>query len=290
MLHGAFTALVTPFADGAVDEKAYRALIDFQIGAGINGLVPCGTTGESATLSHDEHKRVMAVCIEQVAGRVPVVAGTGSNSTSEALSLTRHAREAGATAALVITPYYNRPTQEGLFRHYMAVAEGAGIPVIIYNVPSRTGTDILPETVARLAEHPMIIGIKEATGSLKRASDIIGKVPPEFVVLSGDDHTVLPLLAVGGRGVISVVSNLVPDLMSRMVAAYGAGKAAEAMAIHYRIFPLMDACFLETNPIPAKAALAMMGMIREELRLPLTPLTAPNREKMAAALATLGLA
>jgi 4-hydroxy-tetrahydrodipicolinate synthase len=283
------TALVTPFRDGRFDEESYRSLIDGQIAAGIDGLVPCGTTGESATLSHEEHDRVVEVCIDQVAGRVPVIAGAGSNSTAEALRLTRHAREAGASAALLITPYYNKPTQEGLYRHYMAVADAVDIPLVIYNVPGRTGTDILPETLARLAGHPRIVAVKEATGSMARASEIVLACGDKLGILSGDDFTFLPLLELGGQGVISVVSNVAPAEMAGLYDAFAAGDHAGARLLHYRLYPLMKAMFLETNPGPAKTALAMMGRIDGELRLPLAPMTEKNREALALALAGYGL-
>ncbi len=289
MFRGSMTALVTPFRNGRFDEAAYRSLIDFQIAAGIDGVVPCGTTGESATLSHEEHDRVVEVCIDQVAGRVPVVAGAGSNSTAEALRLTRHAKEAGASAALLITPYYNKPTQEGLFRHYTAVADAVDIPLVIYNVPSRTGTDILPETLARLAGNPRIVAVKEATGSLARASEIRLACGERLAILSGDDFTFLPLLEVGGQGVISVVSNVAPADMAGLYDAFASGDHVRARELHYRLYPLMKAMFLETNPGPAKTALAMMGKISGELRLPLAPMSDKNREALAVVLAGYGL-
>ncbi len=289
MFRGSMTALVTPFRNGRFDEAAYRSLIEFQIAAGIDGVVPCGTTGESATLSHEEHDRVVEVCIEQVAGRVPVVAGAGSNSTAEALRLTRHAKEAGASAALLITPYYNKPTQEGLYRHYTAVADAVDIPLVVYNVPSRTGTDILPETLARLAAHPRIVAVKEATGSLARASEIHLACGERLAILSGDDFTFLPLLEVGGQGVISVVSNVAPADMAGLYDAFASGDHVRARELHYRLYPLMKAMFLETNPGPAKTALAMMGKISGELRLPLAPMSEKNREALALVLAGYGL-
>jgi len=289
MFTGSMTALVTPFRDGEFDEQAYRGLIEFQIGSGTDGLVPCGTTGESATLSHEEHDRVVETCIAAVAGRVPVIAGAGSNSTREALRLTRHAKEAGADAALLITPYYNKPTQEGLYRHFAHVAERVDIPIVLYNVPGRTGVNLLPETVARLAEIPSIVAIKEATGDLRQASRIIELCGERIAVISGDDFTVLPLLAVGGKGVISVVSNVAPALMAQLVDAFFAGDHRAAREAHYRLFPLSEAMFIETNPIPVKTALALMGKIAPEFRLPMCPMGEKHQERLAAALRAAGL-
>ncbi len=288
MFKGAMTALVTPFSNGRFDEGAYRELIEFQIAGGIDGLIPCGTTGESATLSHQEHDRVVEFCVEVSAGRVPVIAGAGSNSTAEALRLTTHAREVGADGALLITPYYNRPTQEGLYRHYLSIADAVDIPMVIYNVPSRTGTDILPETLARLASHPNVVAVKEATGSLKRAAEIKRLCGDSLAMLSGDDFTFFPFLAVGGDGVISVVSNVVPKETAALYDAFAAGNLGEARRLHYLLFPLMEAMFLETNPIPVKAALAAMGKIREELRLPLVPLAEKHRGALKEALKPFG--
>ncbi|MEW6487593.1 MAG: 4-hydroxy-tetrahydrodipicolinate synthase [Thermodesulfobacteriota bacterium] len=289
MFRGTITALVTPFRDGRVDEDAYRQLIDWQIEQGVSGVVPCGTTGESATLSHEEHNRVIDIAVEEAQGRVAVIAGTGSNSTAEAVRLTRHAKEAGADGALLITPYYNKPTQEGLYRHYRAVAEEARFPLVLYNVPGRTGVNLLPETVARLAELPEVVGIKEATGDLKQVSDVLEKCGDRLAVLSGDDFTVLPLLALGGQGVISVLSNVVPADVAAMVSAFAAGDLARARELHYRTMPVARALFLETNPIPVKAALALLGRIGPELRLPLSPLQEGNAAKLAAVLRDYGL-
>ncbi len=289
MLKGAITAIVTPFRNGAFDEEAYRELIEFQIQGGIHGIVPCGTTGESATLSHEEHKRVVEVCIDQVRKRVPVVAGTGSNSTREALDFTKHAEAAGADFALMITPYYNKPTQEGLYQHYKTICQQTKIPIVVYNVPSRTGVNLLPETVARLAEFPNIVGIKEATGDLKQCAKVVELCGDRITLLSGDDFTVLPLLAIGGQGVISVVSNIVPGDMAGMVNAFFAGKLDEARKLHYKMWPLMEAMFYETNPAPAKTALKMMGKITGEVRQPLCPLSAANEEKLRQVLAKYGL-
>jgi 4-hydroxy-tetrahydrodipicolinate synthase len=289
MFTGSMTALVTPIRDGEFDERAFRELIEFQIGAGTDGLVPCGTTGESATLSHEEHDRVVEVCIAAAAGRVPVIAGAGSNSTREALRLTRHAKEAGADGALLITPYYNKPTQEGLYRHFAHVAERVDIPIVLYNVPGRTGVNLLPETVARLAEMPNIVAIKEATADLRQASRIVELCGDAITVISGDDFTVLPLLAIGGKGVISVVSNIAPALMARLVDAFAAGDLATARQAHYRLLPLSEAMFIETNPIPVKTALGLMGKIAPEFRLPLCPMGEKNRERLEAVLRASGL-
>ncbi|MCD6486914.1 MAG: 4-hydroxy-tetrahydrodipicolinate synthase [Syntrophobacterales bacterium] len=269
MFRGSIVAIVTPFKDGKVDEEALRTLIEFQIEGGTDGIVPCGTTGESATLSHEEHDRVIEITVDAVKKRVPVIAGTGSNSTSEAIRLTRHAYEAGVDGALLVTPYYNKPTQEGLFQHYKAVAEAVPVPIVLYNVPGRTGINLLPETDARLSKISNIAGIKEASGDLKQISKIVELCVDDFFVLSGDDFTVLPILAVGGKGVISVVSNIIPEDMAAMIDAFDEGSLDKAREFHYRMRPVMDACFLETNPVPVKAALAMMGKIEYETRLPL---------------------
>ncbi|MBW2630424.1 MAG: 4-hydroxy-tetrahydrodipicolinate synthase [Deltaproteobacteria bacterium] len=269
MFRGSIVAIVTPFKDGKVDEEALRELIEFQIKSGTDGIVPCGTTGESATLSHEEHDRVIEITVDAVRKRVPVIAGTGSNNTTEAIRLTRHAYEAGVDGTLLVTPYYNKPTQEGLYQHYKAVAEAVPVPIVLYNVPGRTGINLLPETDARLSKISNIAGIKEASGDLKQISKIVELCSDDFVVLSGDDFTVLPILAVGGRGVISVVSNIIPEDMAAMVDAFDEGRPDKAREFHYRMRPVMDACFLETNPVPVKAALAMMGKIEYEVRLPL---------------------
>ena len=269
MIRGAIVAIVTPFKDGKVDEEALRRLIDEQIANGTDGISPCGTTGESTTLSHEEHDRVIEVTVEAVNKRVPVIAGTGSNSTAEAVRLTKHAWKAGADAALMVCPYYNRPTQEGLYRHYRAIAEEVPIPIVIYNIPGRTGTNLQTETLARLAEIPNIIGVKEASGSLKQMSDVVRLCGPDFSVLSGDDIFTLALMAIGGAGIISVISNVAPRDMAEMVDSFTAGDLSKARMLHHKMSPLIDALFLETNPIPVKAALAMMGKITYELRLPL---------------------
>jgi 4-hydroxy-tetrahydrodipicolinate synthase len=289
MFSGSMTALVTPFRDGEFDEKAYRELIDWQIASGTDALIPCGTTGESATLSHEEHDRVVEICVDAVNRRVPVIAGAGSNSTAEALRLTRHAKEAGADGALLITPYYNKPTQEGLYRHYSHIAGKVDIPIVMYNVPSRTGTNLLPETVARLAEIPSIVAVKEATADLYQVSKIVQLCGDRLNVISGDDFTVLPLLAVGGKGVISVVSNVAPADMAALVDSFFAGDMEKARAMHDRLTPLAEAMFFETNPIPVKTALEMMKKIAFEVRLPLTEMSAGNRDRLEKVLLAGGL-
>ncbi len=289
MLQGAITAIVTPFKDGKLDEGAYRELIEFQIKGGINGIVPCGTTGESATLTHEEHKRVVEACVDQVKKRVPVVAGTGSNNTAEAVELTRHAEQAGADYALLITPYYNKPTQEGVYQHFKTVADNTSIPIVVYNVPSRTSLNLLPETMARLAEFKNIVAIKEATGDLKQCAKIVELCGDKITLLSGDDFTVLPLLAIGGAGVISVVSNVAPRDMADMCAAFAKGDLKTAQKLHYKMWPLMEAMFYETNPTPAKTALNMMGKISGEVRQPLCPMSPANQDKLRQVLKKYGL-
>ncbi len=287
---GAIVAIVTPFKDGKLDREAFNTLIQWHIDSGTHCIVPCGTTGESATLSHEEHMEVIEITVKTVDGRIPVIAGTGSNSTAESIMLTKHAKDAGADAALVITPYYNKPTQEGLYRHFMAVADECRFPMILYNVPGRTGVNMLPETVARCAENEYIVGIKEATGSLKQVADVINSCPKDFVVLSGDDFTAFPTLAIGGRGVVSVASNVMPKEMADMINAFEAGDLAEARRLHFKLFPLFKAMFYETNPVPAKTALAMMKKIPSgEVRLPLAPMSDGNRERLRRVLQDLNL-
>jgi len=289
MLKGAITALVTPFKDDRIDEEAYRALIERQIREGIHGLVPCGTTGESPTLSHAEHKRVVSICIDQVKKRVPVVAGAGSNSTAESLELTKHVQDAGADYALIITPYYNKPTQEGLYQHYKTIASQTRIPIVVYNVPGRTSLNLLPETMARLSELPNIVGLKDATGDLKQGAKTLELCGDKITVLSGDDFTVLPLLAIGGQGVISVVSNVAPADMAEMCNAFFQGSLAAARKLHFKMWPLMEAMFYETNPAPAKTALKMMGQITGEVRQPLCPLSQANETRMRQVMQEYGL-
>ena len=289
MFRGAIVAIVTPFKNGKVDEAALRKLVEFQIKNGTDGIVPCGTTGESSTLSHEEHDRVIEVVIDAVKKRVPVIAGTGSNSTAEAIRLTRHAYKAGADGALMVCPYYNRPTQEGLYQHYKAVAEAVPIPIIVYNIPGRTGVNINPDTLARLAKIKNIVGVKEASGSIKQMSDVIHLCGPKFDVLSGDDLFTLPLMALGGHGVISVISNVAPADMAAMVDAFVAGDLKKARTLHYKMTPLIDALFVETNPTPVKAALAMMKKISYEVRLPLYKLSDANYEKLKKIVVSYGL-
>ena len=287
---GAFTALVTPFKNGRIDEERYREFIEWQIEQGIHGLVPCGTTGESATLSHEEHEEVIRICVEQVKGRVPIIAGAGSNNTSEAIRLTRFAKSVGADAALHITPYYNKPTQEGLYQHFKAIAAEVSMPLVLYNVPGRTGCNMLPETVARLArEVPEVIGIKEATANLVQVSDVIEQCGPSFTVLSGDDFTVLPILSIGGHGVISVTSNVAPAMMANQCNAFFKGNLDEARRLHYALQPLNRVMFLETNPIPVKTAASLMGRMDLELRLPLVRLQPKNEATLREVLAAAGL-
>jgi 4-hydroxy-tetrahydrodipicolinate synthase len=287
---GAFVAIVTPFLDGKVDEKGLVDLIEFHIASGTHGIVPCGTTGESATMSHDEHHRVVELTVQTVAGRVPIMAGTGSNSTSEAIDLTQHAKRAGVDGVLMVTPYYNRPSQEGLYQHYRAIAEAVDVPIFLYNVPSRTSTNMLPATVARCAEIDNIMGIKEATGSLNQVSELVALCPDDFIILSGDDFTAMPTVLVGGRGVISVTSNVAPADMAAMMEAALAGDVARANELHYKLFPLMQAMFFDTNPVPAKKSLEMMGKIQSGLpRLPLAVMNQSTQDKLRASLNDYGL-
>ncbi len=286
-LEGTYTALVTPFRrDGSLDQDALSALVEWQIESGIDGLVPCGSTGEAATLSHAEHKQVVRHVVEVARRRVPVIAGTGSNSTSEAIELTRAARDAGADAALLISPYYNRPTQEGIFQHFRVIAAETALPLVPYNIPGRTASRIEPVTLARLSRVPGIIGVKEAGGDLALAAQTIHESAPEFSVLSGDDALTLPLLAIGGRGVISTAANVAPSEMSEITRAFRRGDLEKARVAFYRMLPLMTALFVETNPIPLKAALASLGRIPcGALRLPLTEISPAARERLEAVLA-----
>ncbi len=290
MFEGSYVALVTPFKDDeALDEAKLKELIEFQIEGGTHGIVPCGTTGESPALSETEHDRVIEITVETVNGRVPVIAGTGSNSTTRTLRATEHAKAAGADAALIVTPYYNKPTQEGLYAHYMKIADSVDIPIIVYNVPGRCGTDILSPTIARLAEHPNIVALKEATGELKRASEVVNLCPDDFVVLSGDDVNTLPILAVGGKGVISVAANIVPADVAEMCNAFHAGNLELAQKLHYKTLPLSINLFIETNPIPVKTALKLMGKLNGKVRLPLAPMAPKNFEALRNTLAETGL-
>lgn len=285
LLTGAFTALVTPFRHGAIDEQALRNLVEFQISSGINGIVPCGTTGESATLSEAEHARLIEIVIEQTAGRVPVVAGVGSNNTAVAIERARHAAHAGADALLVVAPWYNKPTQTGMTAHFTAIADATDLPLVLYNVPGRTGVTITPETVVTLAQHPNIVAIKEASGSLDAVSQIVAETGPDFVVLSGDDSLTLPMISVGARGVISVASNVVPGEVSRLVALGQRGDVVDARQLHHGLFPLFRAMFLENNPTAVKTAMDILGLCSDELRLPLVPLSPGSREAVRQAIA-----
>ena len=287
MLAGAYTALVTPFRDGQVDYDRLAKNVAFQIDGGIDGLVPVGTTGESPTLSHEEHQRVIDVVVKATAGRVKVIAGTGSNATSEALSLTKHAKAAGADAALMVNPYYNKPTQEGLYRHFMTVADAVELPIVLYNIPGRTGVTMAPQTVARLAEHPNVVAIKEATGSLDIASEIAALC--DLAIVSGDDSLTLPIMSVGGKGVISVLSNIIPERVKALTHAALNGDWDAARAQHLKLFPLFKGMFIETNPIPLKAAMRMMGMDTGELRLPLCELAESNEAALRSLLKGHGL-
>ncbi len=289
MLKGAITAIVTPFKNGQLDEEAYRALIERQITEGIHGIVPCGTTGESPTLSHAEHKRVVETCIDQVKKRVLVIAGAGSNSTAESLELTKHAEAAGADYALLITPYYNKPTQEGLYQHYKTITSQTKIPMVVYNVPGRTSVNLLPETMARLAEIPNIVGLKDATGDLKQGAKTLELCGDKIAVLSGDDFTTFPLLCVGGMGVISVVSNVVPADMAGMCNAFFKGDLEGARKLHYKMWPLTEAMFYETNPAPVKTAMKILGKITGEVRQPLWTMSKPNEDKLRQVMQKYGL-
>jgi 4-hydroxy-tetrahydrodipicolinate synthase len=289
MFNGTIVALVTPFRNGEIHEQALCDLIERCLSDGVSGFVPCGSTGESATLSHEEHKTVVEITVKAVKDRVPVIAGTGSNYTAEAIDLTQHAQDAGAKGALLISPYYNKPTQEGIYQHYRAVAEAVDIPVIIYNIPGRTASNILPETIARLAEIENIAGVKEASGNLQQIAEVVRLCGPDFDVLSGDDALTLPILAVGGCGVIAASGNVVPGDMVELCRAWEAGEAARALALHQKLLPLWRAFFLETNPIAIKAALHLQGRISDEMRLPLTHMTAPNLEKLRMAMKDYGL-
>jgi 4-hydroxy-tetrahydrodipicolinate synthase len=289
MFKGSMVAIVTPFKSGKVDEKALGDLIEFHIKNGTDVLVPCGTTGESATLSHEEHHRVVEFTVKTVNKRVPVVAGAGSNSTSETLELSQFAKKAGADGVLLITPYYNKPTQEGLYQHFKKVSESIDIPIVLYNVPGRTSVNMLPSTVARLRGIRNIVGIKEATGDMKQVSELIRLCGRDFDVISGDDFTTLSLLHLGGVGAISVTANIIPGDAAGMFDAFFAGKLEEALKLHYKMEPLHGLMFVETNPIPVKTALAMMGKINEEFRLPLCTMAEANKEKLKKALKDYGL-
>jgi 4-hydroxy-tetrahydrodipicolinate synthase len=289
MFSGAFTAIVTPFKNGQVDEKAFKNLIRFGMDGGVNGFVPCGTTGESPTLSHEEHNRVVEMTVKEVSGQAKVIAGTGSNSTAEAISLTRHAKQVGVDAALLVSPYYNKPTQEGLYNHFKAIAEAVDIPLVLYNIQGRTAVNIENSTMEKLSRIPNIVGVKEASGSILQMSEVIRLCGSDFDVLSGDDQMTFPLMALGGKGVISVVTNIIPDRMSDLVRSMLAGDVDKARTIHFEIYELCQTMFVETNPIPIKAALSLMGKIEPEFRLPLCMPSAANLEKVRTTLAKFNL-
>ena len=281
MFQGVFTAMVTPFNDDkSINEEDLKKLVDFNIENGVAGVVPMGTTGESPTLNHEEHVHAIEIVCKHVNKRVPVIAGTGSNSTREALFMTSRAKDLKADASLQVAPYYNKPTQEGFYRHFKTIADEVDLPMIIYNIPGRTGKNIETDTIVRLAEHPNIVGVKEASGSLPQMMDVIAGTPEDFVVLSGDDNLTLPLMAAGGKGVISVASNIVPDRMSAMVKAGLNGDFEEMRKLHYELLPLFKVEFIETNPIPIKTALAMKGMVREVFRLPMCEMNGENKKKL----------
>lgn len=289
MFKGSIVAIVTPFKNGKIDEEAYRKLIEFQIQNGTSAIVPCGSTGESATLNFEEHNRAVDIAVDAVKKRVPVIAGTGGNSTSEAIELTDHAKKAGADATLQVVPYYNKPTQEGLYQHFKAIARAVPLPQVLYNVPGRTSLNMLPQTVARLAELSEVVAIKEASGDLGQMAEILRLAGDRITLLSGDDNLTLPVLAIGGKGVISVIANVVPKETAEMVSAWERGDLAGARERFYRLLPLCQAMFYETNPIPVKTSLALMGRIDGELRLPLCPMAPANFERLKAALKDYGL-
>jgi 4-hydroxy-tetrahydrodipicolinate synthase len=286
---GSITALITPFKNGALDEAAFQRFVEWQVTQGSHGLVPCGTTGESPTLSHDEHKRVVELCIEAAGRRVPVIAGTGSNSTAEAVALTRHAKQAGADGALVVTPYYNKPTQEGLYLHFKAVNDCADIPILIYNIPGRSVIDMTVETMARLAKLPNIVGVKDATANMTRASQQRAAIGADFIQLSGEDATALGFMAHGGQGCISVTANVAPALCSEFQLACLGGNFKRALELQDQLMPLHDALFVESNPGPVKYAAEKLGLCSSETRLPLAPLTPNSKAKVDDALAKVGL-
>jgi len=284
MFEGVFVAIVTPFKSGKIDEEALRGLIDFQIAGGVDGIVPCGTTGESATLSHKEHDQVIRIAIDACKGKASVLAGTGSNSTQEAIELSQNAKQAGADGLLQITPYYNKPNQEGLYQHFLSIAEAVDLPIILYNVPSRTSVNMVPETIVRLAKIKNIVGIKEASGSLQAMSKIIANCGDEFTVLSGDDPLLWPILAIGGKGVISVTANILPAKVVAMCEAAVTGNMKKAQFMHYELTDISDSLFSDTNPIPVKAALHLMGKIENELREPLIELSSDHLGRLKKAM------
>ena len=291
MWTGCLTALVTPFRGGEIDLLALERLVEAQIAAGVHGLVPCGSTGESATLTHDEHIALVKAVVRLARGRVPVIAGTGSNSTAEAVRLTRGAQDAGASGALLISPYYNKPTQDGIYQHYLAVAEATTLPIVVYNIPGRTGSNILPETIARLSHVKNVAGVKEASGSMQQVIEILATAAPDFAVWSGDDVMTLPIMAAGGVGVISVTSNVAPQRMVELTSALLEGDLASARGRMHELLPLVRALTMqfEVNPIPVKTALALMGCCTEEFRLPLMCMSTANRDQLEGALRHYGL-
>ncbi|MCH2390018.1 MAG: 4-hydroxy-tetrahydrodipicolinate synthase [Nitrospinales bacterium] len=289
MFKGVFVAIVTPFKNGKIDEEALRGLIDFQIAGGVDGIVPCGTTGESATLNHEEHDQVIRIAVDACKGKASVLAGTGSNSTQEAIQLSRNAKNAGADGLLQITPYYNKPNQEGLYHHFSSIADAVDLPIVLYNVPSRTSVNMVPETVVRLAKIKNIVGTKEASGSLQAISKIIDNCGKDFTVLSGDDPMLWPILAIGGKGVISVTANILPAKVAALCKAAAIGDIAEARSLHYELMDINDSLFIDTNPIPVKAALHLMGKIENELRGPLIELSKDTLERLKKAMACHGL-
>lgn len=290
MFQGVYTALITPFRrDGSIDEAAFRRIVQSQIDAGISGLVPMGTTGESPTVTHDENIEAIRIVVEEAAGRVPVIAGTGSNSTSEAIDMSRRAKELGADATLQVTPYYNKPTQEGLYRHFTAIADGVDLPLMVYNIPGRTGRNIETPTLKRMAEHKNIVAVKEASGSIPQMMDVLEALPSDFAVLSGDDNLTFPLLSLGGRGVVSVASNLVPGRIVEMVKTALDGDLARARKLHFELLPLFRAVFLETNPGPIKYMMHRAGYCEEQYRLPIVGMAEENKAKADALLAKYGI-
>lgn len=289
MFKGSIVALITPFKSGVVDEEKLRQLVEFQIENGTDGIVPCGTTGESSTLDYEEHDRVIEIVVQQTNKRVPVIAGTGSNSTREAIEMTEHARKLGADGCLLVAPYYNKPSQEGLYRHFKAIADAVAIPQVLYNVPGRTSVNLLPQTVARLADHPHIVAIKEATGSLQQVSEVLELCGDKLNVLSGDDFITFPVMACGGTGVISVVANIMPREVAALVDAFFGGDMEEARRLHLHLLKISNAMFIETNPVPVKTAAALMGMCDNELRLPLAPLAEANHASLRTVMKSYGL-
>jgi 4-hydroxy-tetrahydrodipicolinate synthase len=289
MFQGSITALITPFKDGAIDETAFKSLVEWQIEQGSHGLVPCGTTGESPTLTHDEHNRVVDLCIDAAAGRVPVIAGTGSNSTAEAIALTQHAKKSGADAALVVTPYYNKPTQDGLYAHFAAINDAVKLPLIIYNIPSRSAVNMTTDTMAKLGKLPMIVGVKDASGDIARVSAMRLLLGSDFCQLSGDDPAALAVMAHGGHGCISVTANVAPRMCAQLQDLCQAGDFSSALALHDRLMVLHTAMFLETNPAPVKYAASLLGMCTGDLRLPMVPVSKDSKERIRAAMTFSGV-